>query len=185
MKDTGKERSSGKRKIIVNVPPAQKSDDENSDDFESKKEVKRDILRTLNALTLDSSAKLTPKLRQTFDVLSEDDKTSVSGYIISLARLAPQYRKLLADAVLGTRLESIVRKDAAKKEIEKLLDVFLFSQRRRSLGENAIFELVRGRNEFQEGFYSLFRSQRFCFSHDATRRVYLGKTRHENFTHCR
>ena len=120
MKDTGKERSSGKRKIIVNVPPAQKSDDENSDDFESKKEVKRDILRTLNALTPDSSAKLTPKLRQTFDVLSEDDKTSVSGYIISLARLAPQYRKLLADAVLGTRLESIFRKDA-QKEIEKLL----------------------------------------------------------------
>ena len=59
-KDTGKERSSGKRKIIVNVPPAQESDDENSDDFESKKEVKRDILRTLNALHADSARNSRP-----------------------------------------------------------------------------------------------------------------------------
>ena len=120
-KDTGKERSSGKRKIVVNVPTSTQKCKEADDDNDEKKEreIKRDVLRTLNALTPDSCAKLTPKLRETFDALSENDLTYVSGYVISLARLAPQLRKLLADAVLGTRLENLVRKDA-QKEIEKL-----------------------------------------------------------------
>ncbi len=171
MKDTGKERSSGKRKIIVNVPPAQKSDDENSDDFESKKEVKRDILRTLNALTPDSSAKLTPKLRQTFDVLSEDDKTSVSGYIISLARLAPQYRKLLADAVLGTRLESIVRKDA-QKEIEKLSTSSYF------LSEEEVSARMRFLNSFVDEMNFKKGSTRYLGAKDSA----LAMTRQDVFT---
>ena len=170
-KDTGKERSSGKRKIIVNVPPAQKSDDENSDDFESKKEVKRDILRTLNALTPDSSAKLTPKLRQTFDVLSEDDKTSVSGYIISLARLAPQYRKLLADAVLGTRLESIVRKDA-QKEIEKLSTSSYF------LSEEEVSARMRFLNSFVDEMNFKKGSTRYLGAKDSA----LAMTRQDVFT---
>ena len=172
MKDTGKERSSGKRKIIVNVPPAQKSDDENSDDFESKKEVKRDILRTLNALTPDSSAKLTPKLRQTFDVLSEDDKTSVSGYIISLARLAPQYRKLLADAVLGTRLESIVRKDA-QKEIEKLLSTSSYF-----LSEEEVSARMRFLNSFVDEMNFKKGSTRYLGAKDSA----LAMTRQDVFT---
>ena len=172
MKDTGKERSSGKRKIIVNVPPAQKSDDENSDDFESKKEVKRDILRTLNALTPDSSAKLTPKLRQTFDVLSEDDKTSVSGYIISLARLAPQYRKLLADAVLGTRLESIVRKDA-QKEIEKLLSTSSYF-----LSEEEVSARMRFLNSFVDEMNFKKGSTRYLGAKDSV----LAMTRQDVFT---
>ena len=172
MKDTGKERSSGKRKIIVNVPPAQKSDDENSDDFESKKEVKRDILRTLNALTPDSSAKLTPKLRQTFDVLSEDDKTSVSGYIISLARLAPQYRKLLADAVLGTRLESIVRKDA-QKEIEKLLSTSSYF-----LSEEEVSARMRFLNSFVDAMNFKKGSTRYLGAKDSA----LAMTRQDVFT---
>ena len=172
MKDTGKERSSGKRKIIVNVPPAQKSDDENSDDFESKKEVKRDILRTLNALTPDSSAKLTPKLRQTFDVLSEDDKTSVSGYIISLARLAPQYRKLLADAVLGTRLESIVRKDA-QKEIEKLLSTSSYF-----LSEEEVSARMRFLNSFVDEMNFKKGSTRYLVAKDSA----LAMTRQDVFT---
>ncbi len=170
-KDTGKERSSGKRKIIVNVPPAQESDDENSDDFESKKEVKRDILRTLNALTPDSSAKLTPKLRQTFDVLSEDDKTSVSGYIISLARLAPQYRKLLADAVLGTRLESIVRKDA-QKEIEKLSTSSYF------LSEEEVSARMRFLNSFVDEMNFKKGSTRYLGAKDSA----LAMTRQDVFT---
>ena len=172
MKDTGKERSSGKRKIIVNVPPAQKSDDENSDDFESKKEVKRDILRTLNALTPDSSAKLTPKLRQTFDVLSEDDKTSVSGYIISLARLAPQYRKLLADAVLGTRLESIVRKDT-QKEIEKLLSTSSYF-----LSEEEVSARMRFLNSFVDEMNFKKGSTRYLGAKDSV----LAMTRQDVFT---
>ena len=172
MKDTGKERSSGKRKIIVNVPPAQESDDENSDDFESKKEVKRDILRTLNALTPDSSAKLTPKLRQTFDVLSEDDKTSVSGYIISLARLAPQYRKLLADAVLGTRLESIVRKDA-QKEIEKLLSTSSYF-----LSEEEVSARMRFLNSFVDEMNFKKGSTRYLGAKDSA----LAMTRQDVFT---
>jgi GNAT superfamily N-acetyltransferase len=172
MKDTGKERSSGKRKIIVNVPPAQKSDDENSDVFESKKEVKRDILRTLNALTPDSSAKLTPKLRQTFDVLSEDDKTSVSGYIISLARLAPQYRKLLADAVLGTRLESIVRKDA-QKEIEKLLSTSSYF-----LSEEEVSARMRFLNSFVDEMNFKKGSTRYLGAKDSA----LAMTRQDVFT---
>ena len=172
MKDTGKERSSGKRKIIVNVPPAQKSDDENSDDFESKKEVKRDILRTLNALTPDSSAKLTPKLRQTFDVLSEDDKTSVSGYIISLARLAPQYRKLLADAVLGTRLESIVRKDT-QKEIEKLLSTSSYF-----LSEEEVSARMRFLNSFVDEMNFKKGSTRYLGAKDSA----LAMTRQDVFT---
>ena len=170
-KDTGKERSSGKRKIIVNVSPAQESDDENSDDFESKKEVKRDILRTLNALTPDSSAKLTPKLRQTFDVLSEDDKTSVSGYIISLARLAPQYRKLLADAVLGTRLESIVRKDA-QKEIEKLSTSSYF------LSEEEVSARMRFLNSFVDEMNFKKGSTRYLGAKDSA----LAMTRQDVFT---
>ena len=172
MKDTGKERSSGKRKIIVNVPPVQKSDDEKSDDFESKKEVKRDILRTLNALTPDSSAKLTPKLRQTFDVLSEDDKTSVSGYIISLARLAPQYRKLLADAVLGTRLESIVRKDA-QKEIEKLLSTSSYF-----LSEEEVSARMRFLNSFVDEMNFKKGSTRYLGAKDSA----LAMTRQDVFT---
>ena len=170
-KDTGKERSSGKRKIIVNVPPAQESDDENSDDFESKKEVKRDILRTLNALTPDSSAKLTPKLRQTFDVLSEDDKTSVSGYIISLARLAPQHRKILADAVLGTRLESIVRKDA-QKEIEKLSTSSYF------LSEEEVSARMRFLNSFVDEMNFKKGSTRYLGAKDSA----LAMTRQDVFT---
>ena len=79
-KDTGKERSSGKRKIVVNVPTSTQKCKEADDDNDEKKEreVKRDVLRTLNALTPDSCAKLTPKLRETFDALSENDLTYVS-----------------------------------------------------------------------------------------------------------
>ena len=173
-KDTGKERSSGKRKIVVNVPTStqkcKEADDEN--DEKKEREVKRDVLRTLNALTPDSCAKLTPKLRETFDALSENDLTYVSGYVISLARLAPQLRKLLADAVLGTRLENLVRKDA-QKEIEKLSTSSSFH-----LSEEEVSARVRFLNAFVSEMNSEKNAARYLGAKDSA----LAMTRQDVFT---
>ena len=173
-KDTGKERSSGKRKIVVNVPTSTQkckgADDDN--DEKKEREVKRDVLRTLNALTPDSCAKLTPKLRETFDALSENDLTYVSGYVISLARLAPQLRKLLADAVLGTRLENLVRKDA-QKEIEKLSTSSSFH-----LSEEEVSARVRFLNAFVSEMNSEKNAARYLGAKDSA----LAMTRQDVFT---
>jgi GNAT superfamily N-acetyltransferase len=173
-KDTGKERSSGKRKIVVNVPTSTQKCKEADDDNDEKKEreVKRDVLRTLNALTPDSCAKLTPKLRETFDALSENDLTYVSGYVISLARLAPQLRKLLADAVLGTRLENLVRKDA-QKEIEKLSTSSSFH-----LSEEEVSARVRFLNAFVSEMNSEKNAARYLGAKDSA----LAMTRQDVFT---
>ena len=173
-KDTGKERSSGKRKIVVNVPTSTQKCKEADDDNDEKKEreVKRDVLRTLNALTPDSCAKLTPKLRETFDALSENDLTYVSGYVISLARLAPQLRKLLADAVLGTRLENLVRKDA-QKEIEKLSTSSSFH-----LSEEEVSARVRFLNAFVSEMNSEKNAARYLGAKDSA----LAMTRRDVFT---
>ena len=173
-KDTGKERSSGKRKIVVNVPTStQKCKEADGDNDEKKeREVKRDVLRTLNALTPDSCAKLTPKLRETFDALSENDLTYVSGYVISLARLAPQLRKLLADAVLGTRLENLVRKDA-QKEIEKLSTSSSFH-----LSEEEVSARVRFLNAFVSEMNSEKNAARYLGAKDSA----LAMTRRDVFT---
>ena len=173
-KDTGKERSSGKRKIVVNVPTStQKCKEADGDNDEKKeREVKRDVLRTLNALTPDSCAKLTPKLRETFDALSENDLTYVSGYVISLARLAPQLRKLLADAVLGTRLENLVRKDA-QKEIEKLSTSSSFH-----LSEEEVSARVRFLNAFVSEMNSEKNAARYLGAKDSA----LAMTRQDVFT---
>lgn len=173
-KDTGKERSSGKRKIVVNVPTSTQKCKEEDDDNDEKKEreVKRDVLRTLNALTPDSCAKLTPKLRETFDALSENDLTYVSGYVISLARLAPQLRKLLADAVLGTRLENLVRKDA-QKEIEKLSTSSSFH-----LSEEEVSARVRFLNAFVSEMNSEKNAARYLGAKDSA----LAMTRQDVFT---
>jgi GNAT superfamily N-acetyltransferase len=173
-KDTGKERSSGKRKIVVNVPTSTQKCKEADDDNDEKKEreVKRDVLRTLNALTPDSCAKLTPKLRETFDALSENDLTYVSGYVISLARLAPQLRKLLADAVLGTRLENLVRKDA-QKEIEKLSTSSSFH-----LSEEEVSARVRFLNAFVSEMNSEKNAARYLGAKDFA----LAMTRQDVFT---
>ena len=173
-KDTGKERSSGKRKIVVNVPTSTQKCKEADDDNDEKKEreIKRDVLRTLNALTPDSCAKLTPKLRETFDALSENDLTYVSGYVISLARLAPQLRKLLADAVLGTRLENLVRKDA-QKEIEKLSTSSSFH-----LSEEEVSARVRFLNAFVSEMNSEKNAARYLGAKDSA----LAMTRQDVFT---
>ncbi|CAL6446455.1 unnamed protein product [Bathycoccus prasinos] len=173
-KDTGKERSSGKRKIVVNVPTSTQKCKEADDDNDEKKEreVKRDVLRTLNALTPDSCAKLTPKLRETIDALSENDLTYVSGYVISLARLAPQLRKLLADAVLGTRLENLVRKDA-QKEIEKLSTSSSFH-----LSEEEVSARVRFLNAFVSEMNSEKNAARYLGAKDSA----LAMTRRDVFT---
>ena len=174
-KDTVKERSSGKRKIVVNVPTSTQKCKEADDDNDEKKEreVKRDVLRTLNALTPDSCAKLTPKLRETFDALSENDLTYVSGYVISLARLAPQLRKLLADAVLGTRLENLVRKDA-QKEIEKLSTTSSSFH----LSEEEVSARVRFLNAFVSEMNSEKNAARYLGAKDSA----LAMTRRDVFT---
>jgi len=172
-KDTGKERSSGKRKIVVNVPSTQKSNVNDDDNDEKKeREVKKDVLRMLNALTPDSSAKLTPKLRETFDALSEDDKAYVSGYIISLARVAPQFRRLLADVVLCTRLEPIVRKDA-KIEIEKLST---------SSSSHLSGEEVSARLRFLNAFVSEMNSEQSASRYLGTKDSALAMSRQDVFT---
>jgi len=172
-KDTGKERSSGKRKIVVNVPSTQKSNVNDDDDDEKKeREVKKDVLRMLNALTPDSSAKLTPKLRERFNALSEDDKVYVSGYIISLARVAPQFRKLLADVVLCTRLEPIVRKDA-KIEIEKLST---------SSSSHLSEEEVSARLRFLNAFVSEMNSEQSASRYLGTKDSALAMSRQDVFT---
>ena len=174
-KETGKERSSGKRKIVVNVPSTQKSNVNDDDDDEKKeREVKKDVLRMLNALTPDSSAKLTPKLRETFDALSEDDKVYVSGYIISLARVAPQFRKLLADVVLCTRLEPIVRKDA-KIEIEKL-------STSSSSSSHLSEEEVSARLRFLNAFVSEMNSDQSASRYLGTKDSALAMSRQDVFT---
>ncbi|CAL6428631.1 unnamed protein product [Bathycoccus prasinos] len=164
-KDTGKERSSGKRKIVVNVPTSTQKCKEADDDNDEKKEreVKRDVLRTLNALTPDSN------LRRAF---SENDLTYVSGYVISLARLAPQLRKLLADAVLGTRLENLVRKDA-QKEIEKLSTSSSFH-----LSEEEVSARVRFLNAFVSEMNSEKNAARYLGAKDSA----LAMTRRDVFT---
>ena len=173
-KDTGKERSSGKRKIVVNVPSTQKSNVNDDDDDEKKeREVKKDVLRMLNALTPDSSAKLTPKLRERFNALSEDDKVYVSGYIISLARVAPQFRKLLADVVLCTRLEPIVRKDA-KIEIEKLSTT--------SSSSHLSEEEVSARLRFLNAFVSEMNSEQSASRYLGTKDSALAMSRQDVFT---
>jgi hypothetical protein len=128
----------------------------------------------LNALTPDSSAKLTPKLRETFDALSEDDKVYVSGYIISLARVAPQFRKLLADVVLCTCLEPIVRKDA-KIELEKL-------STSSSSSSHLSEEEVSARLRFLNAFVSEMNSDQSASRYLGTKDSALAMSRQDVFT---
>ena len=154
----------------MNVPTSIKMQRSRRRQRREEGEKSRGVLRTLNALTPDS-CKAHAKASKP-DALSENDLTYVSGYVISLARLAPQLRKLLADAVLGTRLENLVRKDA-QKEIEKLSTSSSFH-----LSEEEVSARVRFLNAFVSEMNSEKNAARYLGAKDSA----LAMTRRDVFT---
>jgi hypothetical protein len=168
-KDTGKEKSSGRRMIIVNVPAQQSHKASNTScDKGEGKDMRKDVARWLNALSPDTCDKLTPKIRTIFDnITNDEDRVFVSEFALRLISMSPIFRKLISACVKGTRLECFLRERLAE-EIKKLSTTeenaaALLSEEERSARKRFLCAFLENINDIGDSSYSLSSSS-FLFT---------------------